>query len=295
MIDVSVIIVNYNTCNLTIQCLASIFEKTCNISFEVIVVDNASLDNSVEMIKKKFPQVKVIESSENLGFGKANNLAAKYARGEFLFLLNSDTILISNVIFEFHCFMQQHSQIAACGGNLIDSLGRPVISHGKFPSLLQEFSDIGFYKLYLNWYKNHLSVGQKVDEGDINHVDYLSGADVFIRQSVWKQIDGFAPRFFMYYEETDMFRRLRRLGYKVCLLPLLKIIHLEGGSFDKSHSINFNKYAIMFKSKVLYYQRNKPFGSVFLMKCISLISVTVRPHIYRNNLIKIYKIIILTT
>ena len=292
--EISIIIVNYNTCDLTLQCLQSVYEKTINVEFEVIVVDNASSDKSIEMIKKMFPQAKIIESVENLGFGKANNLGAKYANGDYLFLLNSDTILVSNVILEFYRFMQQSPQVAACGGSLIDTLGNSVVSHGKFPSLLQEFSDIGFYRLYPKWYKNHLSVGQKANEGDISHVDYLSGADVFIRRSVWDNIQGFFPQFFMYYEETDMFCRMRRLGYNVCLRPMLKIIHLEGGSFDKSQLFNLKKYAMVFKSKVLYYQRNKPFGAVFLMKCMSLISVTIHSRIYRNKLIQIYKIIIST-
>lgn len=290
--EISIIIVNYNTCDLTLQCLQSVYEKTVDVGFEVIVVDNASSDNSVEMIKKMFSQVKIIESVENLGFGKANNLGAKYANGDYLFLLNSDTILISNVILEFYRFMQQSPQIAACGGNLIDASGNSTVSHGKFPSLLQEFSDIGFWRIYPKWYKNHLSVGQKANEGDINRVDYLSGADVFIRRGVWDNIQGFSPQFFMYYEETDMFCRMRKLGYNVCLLPMLKIIHLEGGSFDKSQLFNLKKYAMAFKSKVLYYQRNKPLGSVFLMKCISLINVTLHPHVYRNKLMQIYKIII---
>ena len=121
--EISIIIVNYNTCDLTLQCLQSVYEKTVDVGFEVIVVDNASSDNSVEMIKKMFPQVKIIESVENLGFGKANNLGVKYANGDYLFLLNSDTILISNVIFEFYRFMQKSPQIAACGGNLIDASG----------------------------------------------------------------------------------------------------------------------------------------------------------------------------
>lgn len=99
--NVSVIIVNYNTKELTKNCLASIFEKTKNIDFEVIVSDNGSTDGSIEMIKSDFPQVVLIENNVNLGFGKANNIAAKIAKGKYLLFLNSDTILLNNAVKEF--------------------------------------------------------------------------------------------------------------------------------------------------------------------------------------------------
>lgn len=292
--DVSIILVNYNTCDLILQCLQSVYEKTNGIDFEVIVVDNASSDKSTEMIRRQYPQVQVIENSENLGFGRANNLGAEYAKGKYLFLLNSDTILIDNIILEFYRFMQETPNIAACGANLLDSNRNLTICHGKFPSLLQEFSDIGFHKLYHNWYKNNLSLGQKATEGTVDHVEYLSGADIFIRRNVFMSLGGFDSGFFMYYEETDLFFRMHKLGYNVCLLPHLCIIHLEGASFDKSKKVNIDKICMQFKSKVLYYKRNKAKGAVFFMKLFSLLFFIARPHVYGKYLSTICKAIIIT-
>lgn len=292
--DVSIIIVNYNTCDLTLQCLRSIYDKTEDVEFEVFVVDNASVDDSVECVKKEFPQVRIIESSENLGFGRANNLGAKYAEGKYLFLLNSDTILISNIILEFFKFMESHEEYVACGGNLLDVNRKLTFSHGKFPSLLQEFSDIGFARLYLKWYRNHLALGQKASEGDVKNVDYISGADVFIRKWVFDALRGFDPQFFMYYEETDLFFRMRKEGYRACLLPQSQIIHLEGASFDKSNKINLKKSAMQFQSKVLYYRRNMPKGAVSVMKLFALCSATIHFYRLKQHIFSIYKIIIFT-
>ncbi len=121
--DVSVIIVNYKTCELTLQCLRSLFKYTHGVKMEVIVVDNASQDDTPYSIRREFPQVRVVESQENLGFGKANNLGNTYAIGKYLFLLNSDTIVIHNIVRQFFEFMETHPEYILCGGNLLDRDG----------------------------------------------------------------------------------------------------------------------------------------------------------------------------
>ena len=129
--NVSVIIVNYNTKELTKNCLASIFEKTKNIDFEVIVSDNGSTDGSIEMIKSDFPQVVLIENNANLGFGKANNIAAKIAKGKYLLFLNSDTILLNNAVKEFFDrAVCEKNKILGC--ILVNEIGTPVHSYERF-------------------------------------------------------------------------------------------------------------------------------------------------------------------
>lgn len=291
--DVSIIIVNYNTCALTLQCLQSIYKEVCGISFEVIVVDNASKDDSVVQIREKYPAVILIENEENQGFGRANNLGVKYAKGTYLFFLNSDTIVISNIVRQFFDFMEGHPEYASCGGNLLDKYGVNTTSHGRFPSLFQEFSDIGFRKFYLRTYRRRWAVGQTVAEGTITSVDYICGADIFIRKTVFDSMDGFDRNIFMYYEETDLYYRMRQAGLESCVLPYVCLIHLVGGSFDKtSNPININRYKMDLTSKAYFYRKNYGNKLYSLVKAFLVLSILIRGYKYKKDWLRILKSII---
>lgn len=133
---VSIIIVNYNTCKLTSECINSIYEKVHSCKYEIIVVDNASVDNSAAAIKRKYPEVILITSRKNLGFGRANNLGAKYAKGEYLFLLNSDTVLNNDPFPYFIDFSEKHNKkLGAIGTYLRDGQGEYSKSGGTFYSI----------------------------------------------------------------------------------------------------------------------------------------------------------------
>ena len=289
--EVSIIIVNYNTCNLTLQCLSSVFEQTKNVCFEVIVVDNASSDNSVISIRERFPSVKIIESSVNLGFGKANNLGGNYSNGKYLFLLNSDTILVNNIVSQFYNFMESNLSIAACGASLVNSNNELLISHGKFPSLFQEFSDIGFKKYYPNYYRQKLALGQTSIEGTPDKVDYISGADIFIRRDIFNSLNGFDKDYFMYYEETDLFYRMRKKGLKSCLLPQYSLIHLEGGSFI-NNSINVRRLKMLLTSKILFYRKNYSCFSLQLVKLISVLNILRHFRYFKEFKLELIKLIL---
>jgi len=128
--DVSIILVNYNTCDLTLNCLKSIQEKVQNIEYEVFVVDNHSKDDSVEKIKQGYPNVKLIQSPNNIGFGRANNIAIKESQGKYIFLLNTDTVLMNNAVKVLFDFMEQNEKCGACGGNLYNDDGEMIHSFG---------------------------------------------------------------------------------------------------------------------------------------------------------------------
>lgn len=291
--QVSIIIVNYNTKQLTLNCLKSIYEHTRDIEFEIILVDNASSDGSVEAVAKQFPEVKIIASNDNLGFGRANNLGAKYAKGEFLFLLNSDTLLIENTLLYLFKFMKGASNdVGACGVSLLSANDNKTVSAGNFPSVLQEISDIGFKIFYKRLYDKKLSLAfpilhsQKVVE-----VDYICGADVFIRKSLFEELNGFDKDYFMYFEETDLFFRLKSKGYKSVVLADRHLIHLEGGSTKrKTEKFNLRKYSMLLESKKLYYKKNKAKLSSVIMKICSSILVSIHPMFWGNRL-SVYKII----
>ena len=243
--DVSVIIVNYNTSVLLDNCISSLLEKTKGINFEIIVVDNASSDNSLSMMKQKYSLIKLIESKENLGFGKANNLGSKYANGKYLFLLNTDTLLINNAIKILFDYMEIGSNIniAACGGNLYNQDLTPNFSYSiNFPSLKSVFS----YRSRLPFLQNN-EYFNATDE--VKDVSIVIGADFFVRKNIYDKIGGFDPSFFMYVEDGELCYRIKKLNYRIVSVPLAKIIHLQGKSSSNSFKLQmeFTGYLIYFK------------------------------------------------
>lgn len=269
-INVSVIIVNYNTKELLKQCLLSVFEKTTDIGFEIIVVDNASIDNSAEMVEKYFPLITLIKNTENLGFGRANNQAAKLSKGKYLFLLNSDTVLLNNSIKILYDFLENNPKAKIAGGALFDPNGKPNTSFGNFPSLLQEFSDIGFSFLYKNYYYNHLAVGLTCSKKQPFIVDYVSGADMMIEKSIFDNLKGFDEDFFLYYEETEFSYRIKKEGWFSYIVPQAKIIHLESVSI-----ISSAKKRRMKRSKKLFFAKcYGKYSLIFLALSSSLNKLT---------------------
>jgi len=246
--DVSIIIVNYNTRAMLKNCLVSIFEKTSSLTYEIIVVDNDSSDGSSAMLKSDFPQVLCIDSGMNLGFGRANNLGSKRASGEYLFFLNSDTLLISNAIFELFTFLKNNRSCGIAGGNLTDLDGNPVHSHSM--AIPSPFNDLlrlvplSFRLLHgRNWTYNY--------SGKPMRVAYVTGADLMISRDLFNGIGGFDPDFFMYYEETEMTHRVRNRKLSVFSVPSAKITHIKGGSLENLDGIK----SVVYTSKFLYMKK----------------------------------------
>jgi len=251
-IDVSVIIVNYNTKDLTIQAINSVIEKTEDVSYEIIVVDNASQDDSVEVLKNEFAdKIILVESKENLGFGKGNNLGMQYANGENLFLLNPDTMLINNAIKDLHHFLKDNLNVAICGGNLYNKDLTPNHSFSlKLPheqsknAFLQAIATIS--KLFKRKRKDFNFTENPIEVG------YITGADLMIRRDIALQLNGFDDEFFMYSEECELCFRAKKLDYKVYSVPWAKIIHLEGASSTKKSALKLSAYGdYLYFEKVL--------------------------------------------
>jgi GT2 family glycosyltransferase len=245
--QVSIIMVNYNTLELLRQCLLSIFEKTKDIDFEIIVVDNDSHDGSQQMLKNEFPNVILIESPNNLGFGKANNLGAKHAKGKYLFFLNTDTALINNAVKILADFLDYNPKAGICGGNLYSENRQPTLSYTMFlPSIIWELH------LILNIEK--LLYGKNLMFNYTNRpikVGGIVGADMMMRSDIFNQLKGFDTDFFMYCEESELTFRCKKLGYESYNQPQAQIIHLEGKSF--SNDVYRSK--LYFEGRKLYYQK----------------------------------------
>lgn len=249
--QVSIIIVNYNTKDITENCIASIISQTKDVEYEIILVDNASADGSKEYFEKR-NGIHYIYSNENLGFGRANNLGAEKAKGELLFLLNSDTILIENSIKKMCNFFYENENklnIGVLGCKLIDEKHHIMHSGGYFPTPLSE------YLLMFSSYFKFKSKEFIIDETkEYQIIEKVTGADMLLRKTVFESVSGFSPLFFMYFEETDMQKRISKLKYKNYIYNNTSIIHLEGISFNKL--IANSKRVIVQRSKNLYFRRN---------------------------------------
>lgn len=228
--NVSIIVINYNTKNTTINCINSIFEKTKNISFEVILVDNASMDGSKEYFEKE-SRIKYIYLQDNIGFGKANNVGFSNSKGECVLLLNSDTLMLNNAVKIFYdYFIGTSDKIGCIGAILKNKEGRNIHSYGEFITIKRELMDV--VSKYLRFLKNSERINPK-DVETVKGVEYVTGADLFIPRNVYSEIGGFDPAFFMYCEEVDMQYRMYKSGYKCQIINGPKILHLEGLSYDQ--------------------------------------------------------------
>ena len=267
-VDVSIIIVNYNTCDLTRNCIRSIFEQTKDIVFEVIVSDNGSTDGSVEMIKTEFPQVVLIENNANLGFGAANNRGLTVAKGKYVFYLNSDTVLLNNAVkifFDYWESAKDKAQIGALGCNLTNENGIIIHSYGDFPQYKSEVlklikTNISiFINIILAIFRMPYPHSKKVDFKEFySEVDYVTGADLFMLNTDLAKFD---EKFFLYYEETDLQWQLQKSGLKRVIINGPKIIHLEGKSNNaKKESIyryiSFSAQQILL-SRLIWFKKNK--------------------------------------
>lgn len=247
--DCSIIIVNYNTRVITDNCINSIISKTSDIDYEIIVVDNGSKDGSKEYFENN-TNIKYIYSNENLGFGRANNLGNQHATGEFLFILNSDTILIENSIKILKDFFETNEfrlNIGVLGAVLCDENLDKINSAGTFPQIKYYISD------YLNlFFKTKYKTYKNIEFKDITKVDMVSGADMFLRRSLFNELGGFDEDFFLYFEETDLQKRINNLSKINYIIDRTKIIHLEGAS---SQPNNWKRMVIQ-NSQTLYFSKN---------------------------------------
>ena len=256
--DVSIIIVSYNTKNILRDCVLSIKDKSHDIDYEIIVVDNASSDGSVEMLRQEFPDVKIIESGGNIGFGKANNKGMAQATGKYLFLLNSDTILLNNAVLEFYDKAEELSdkgiKIGALGSVLLNKDLKTCHSYGHFITPSSELREV--ISKYLKFLKDPANTNPPLVKG-IKDVDYVTGADMFVPAEVYRKTGGFDPDFFMYCEEVDWQKRMQEKGLFRIIVEGPKIIHLEGGSDNEQKKLWTPKRLYnLYKSRKIYRKKH---------------------------------------
>lgn len=227
--DVSIIFVNYNTVSLLIDAIDSVVEKTDAINYEIIVVDNASNDNSETILLDKWnKKIKYIALQENIGFGRANNEGIKIAKGRNVFLLNPDTILQNNAILELSDYLDKNKNVGVVGANLYNEDGspQPCFCH-YFPSIGFELGNLFHLLFFFNREVfNHTNQPKQVLR--------VVGAAMMVKKETIDLVGMFDPRFFMYAEEDEWCFRITKKGFKIFNLPQAKITHLDGKSFQFS-------------------------------------------------------------
>jgi GT2 family glycosyltransferase len=266
----SVIIVNYNVKYFLEKCLTSVAKAAAELEVEVIVVDNASTDNSLEYLTPKFPSVRFISNKDNTGFGKANNQGLAEASGDYLLFLNPDTILPEHALTKCISFMDEHPEAGACGVRMIDGSGHflPESKRG-FPSLRTAFFKLSgitarfpHSKTFARYYLGHLP------ENETNVVDVLAGAYLIVRREVLEKTGAFDEAFFMYGEDVDLSYRIQKAGWKNYYYTGTTIIHFKGESTKKG---NLDYVHMFYKAMSIFV--NKHYGgkgSGWFLFCIQL-------------------------
>ncbi len=254
--EVSVVVINYNTGYLLNRMFAALDAATTSLKIEIIVVDNASTDNSVEILENGYPSVKLIKNSTNVGFGRANNQCIPYIRGRYALLLNTDAFVASETLEKTVTFMSNHPQCGVLGVKLIGGDGTLQPSCRYFPTPWNVFlARSGLARFF----PDHRLVDDMTwDHGSIRQCDWVPGCYYLVRSAVIRQVGLFDPRFFLYYEEVDHCRKVRAAGWQVIYYPFTEVVHIGGESAktdDAITSIGRQISTLQIESELLYFRK----------------------------------------
>ena len=223
-IELSVVIVNYNGAKYFKKCLDSLYQNLAGINFEIIILDNNSSDHSRDYIKENFPEVKLIESKTNHGFGKGNNEAVKHSKAKHLLLINNDTIVLDNLKPVLN-YLKSDESIGVVGINMLNGEGNYIPAVGNFPTVANLFL-----------MKKLLQISKEFINGKFSksayEVDWLGGSFLMLPKSIYDKIGGFDEEYFMYVEDVDFCKKIADIGYKRVFLPNYSYVHFVG--FTKS-------------------------------------------------------------
>ncbi len=269
--DLSVVIVNYQTFELTKNTINSIFEYSYPFSLEVIVVDNASSDDSLSKLKDYFKdKVKFIASAENNGFAAGNNQALNVSQGKYVLLLNSDTIVWKDTLESIYNYMEKHTDVGACGCRVLLENGElDKACKRSFPNVKNSF-----FRLF------HIPTNSEDDDynldnlpdGEIYEIDCLTGAFMFIRKSALDEVGFLDETFFMYGEDIDLCYRIKQAGWKIVYYGKSKITHLKGASSKKQKSKLIYEF---YRAMYIYYNKHHAKESSFIVNIVVYLGIVV--------------------
>ncbi len=252
MIDLSILIVNWNVRDLLRRCIQSVLAHPPPGSLEIIVVDNGSTDGSVEMVRAEFPQVHLIANPDNRGFTAANNQGLAVAQGRYVLLLNPDTEVVGDALTTMGALADAHPDVGVVGPQLLNPDGTVQSSRRRFPTLMTALLESTWLQ---PWAPRRLLARYYVldrSDDEVQDVDWVTGAALMARREAIEQVGPLDEGFFMYSEELDWCRRFREAGWRVVYLPTARVIHHEGKSSEQvlpARHIHFQT------SKVRYFRK----------------------------------------
>lgn len=259
-INVSIIIVNYNSNHLLNKCLESIFSYTRDIKFEVIVVDNNSTEGGVDELILNYQGIKLIKNNENMGFARANNVGIEYSSGKYILFLNNDTYLTENSLKKVFEFAESVEEEVFIGCKLLNEDGSRQVSLVNFDTITNSFGENLFlYKILpgsksLNkYYYNYKEFEDPIE------VDIIKGAFMFCSESAVRKLNGFDPRFYFFGEESDLCLRFKKQGGKIFYYPGTSIYHVGGATVEKNQWFKFKYQNIAKVKKLQKHYRNPEF------------------------------------
>ena len=265
----SIVVVNWNTCDLLRACLKSIFSTINDIAFEVIVIDNASGDQSADMVERGFPAAILIRSTENLGFTRGYNLGLRRAAGDYLMIVNSDLELLPGSGIRMIEFLQKHPDVGMVGPKLISPDGTVQVNGQRFPTFLREV--LGLTRLYKSRFVRRwhdMTLGPLRTDFTVDaEVDALAGACMLIPRAVMDSVGLLDERFFMYYEDVDWCLRVKQAGWKIYYLGDVGVIHVASQSAMKFGLPKAN--AVLFQSQYLYWRKHHGLARAVVLRLLS--------------------------
>jgi GT2 family glycosyltransferase len=286
MIDISIVIVNWNAKKFLEDCLISIYANKMDFKFEIFVVDNGSTDGSIELIRKKFPEVILIENKENLGFAKANNIGIKRAKGKYVCLINSDIVVKKGCFFELYNYMENSLKIGMTGPQLLNSDLTIQPSCKKLPTLWNNITRTFFlHRLFPN---SPLFGAEEMTY--FNHevlvkVEALAGAFLMVRRNAIGQVGLLDEDFFIYSEDIDWSKRFWKNNWDIIFNPNAQAIHHDGGS-SKRAPLRF--YLEMIRAKLHYWRKHHNLVAIIIIHFILIFQHLIR--VYLNSMIYIFYI-----
>jgi len=245
--DMSIVLVCWNNKKYLEPCLDSLYNGGLRRSFDVVVVDNGSTDGSQEMLRARFPQVKLIQNSHNVGLGKASNQGIVATRGRYVLLLNNDTIVNGPSLDVLVDFLDSHPKAGGAGGRLLNGDGTVQSCYNYFSTLTEEFL------IATRLGEMFVSAGYPatVVGSEVRQVDWLSSACLLLRRSALDQVGLLDENYFIYGDETDLQYRLKQAGWEIWYLPQSEITHFGGRSMDR-----WRRRKMVYRGKILFYQKN---------------------------------------